>query len=328
MIIGSVAKVLKNMASLTERRLADPVRPLAAHMGETLCLAAHPLHHVVAADPRIGAAALGQSGRAVMRTTRTEPRCSGGNLRCIIIAPHFGQPLQPGLDAFGPAALFDKNATDLLGDHDRIQRIARREQFLMCAIMFPAMNATAVAIVEDRLFQLHLDQLSLFLDTDDQFQILRPFLHGFHVQRPCLPDLVGGQAQPIGLGLVDAQQRQRMHQIQPVLAGSDKPDLGIGSAPMFSVDPVCAGKRFGRPSFIVDHPRFLRDGRVSQPNVQPAFGHVEFRRHEIDPVRIAIHHRRRLDRVFHRLEAGPDASEARQRKAVQPEIQNLLHTRG
>ncbi len=327
MIIGSVAKVLKDMAARAERGLADPVDPLAAHMGEAGRFTAHPLHHVVTADPGIGAASLGQLRGRIMRTTRTEPGRSGRNLRCVIIAAHLGQPFQSGLDMFGPAPLFDQDSADLLRDHHRIQRIACRKQFLVGSVVLPSMHPPAVAVVEDGLFQLHLDQLALFLDADDEIQVLGPFLHGLHVQRPGLPDLVSGQAQPFGLGLVDTQQRQRMDQIQPVLAGGDKADLGTGFAPMLAVDAVGTGKRLGRPTLVIDHPRFLRHRRVAQADVQPALGHDEIRAHEIQPMRIAVHDRGGLDRVLHRLQAGPDAGETRQRETIKPEIKDFLHPR-
>ena len=63
MVIGAVAKVLEHMLCIGERRLADPVRTLAAHMGEARGLTVHPLHHIVTADPRIGAGALWYFGR-------------------------------------------------------------------------------------------------------------------------------------------------------------------------------------------------------------------------------------------------------------------------
>jgi hypothetical protein len=79
-----------------------------------------------------------------------------------------------------------------------------------------------MAVVKDRLLDLHLDQLALFLDDDDQIQGSDHSWKGLHVHREGLPDLVGRDAQPVGLGLVDAQQRKGMDQIQPVLAGGDK----------------------------------------------------------------------------------------------------------
>src|SRR5262249_34542717 len=64
-VVGAVADVLEPMPAPGERRLADPVRALAAHLGEAQRRAVHPLRHVVAAYAGIGAHALGHAGRGV-----------------------------------------------------------------------------------------------------------------------------------------------------------------------------------------------------------------------------------------------------------------------
>ncbi len=61
-VIGTVAQVLEHMVAGRERRLADPVRALAPHLGKTNGFAVHPLHHVVTADARIGARPFGDFG--------------------------------------------------------------------------------------------------------------------------------------------------------------------------------------------------------------------------------------------------------------------------
>ncbi len=61
-IVGAVADVLEDVRARRERRLADPVGALAAHLGEAEGGAVHPLDHVVAADARIGAAAFRHHG--------------------------------------------------------------------------------------------------------------------------------------------------------------------------------------------------------------------------------------------------------------------------
>ena len=61
-LIGAVADVLENVAAGRERRLADPVGTLGAHMGVALSRAIHPLRQVVAANAGIGARALGHDG--------------------------------------------------------------------------------------------------------------------------------------------------------------------------------------------------------------------------------------------------------------------------
>src|ERR1019366_10429323 len=57
MIIGAVAEILENMAARRERRLADPIGALSAHVGVALGRAPHPLRHVMATYAGIGARA-------------------------------------------------------------------------------------------------------------------------------------------------------------------------------------------------------------------------------------------------------------------------------
>ncbi len=72
MIIGAVAEILEHMVALGERRLADPVRALAAHMGVAERVAVHPLRHEMAADAGIGAHAFRHHGRGIVRAAGAE----------------------------------------------------------------------------------------------------------------------------------------------------------------------------------------------------------------------------------------------------------------
>ena len=81
-VVGAVAEVLEDVAAGRERRLADPVGALAAHLGVALGRAVHELRHVVAADAGIGARAFGHDGRGVVRAAgaevgRAARRCRG-----------------------------------------------------------------------------------------------------------------------------------------------------------------------------------------------------------------------------------------------------------
>ena len=62
MVVGAVAEILEDVVAGRERRLADPVGALRAHLGVALGAAVHPEHHVVAADAGIGARALRHDG--------------------------------------------------------------------------------------------------------------------------------------------------------------------------------------------------------------------------------------------------------------------------
>ena len=71
-IIGAVTEILDDMAARRERRLADPVGALAAHVGVALGGAVHALDHVMAADAGVGAHPLGHFGRGIVRAARAE----------------------------------------------------------------------------------------------------------------------------------------------------------------------------------------------------------------------------------------------------------------
>ena len=71
-IVGAVADVLEHVRARAERRLADPVGALAAHLRVAERLAVHPLRHVVAADAGIGARALRHLRGCVVRAAGAE----------------------------------------------------------------------------------------------------------------------------------------------------------------------------------------------------------------------------------------------------------------
>ena len=71
-VVGAVAEILEDVPARRERRLADPVGTLAAHLGVALGGAVHVLRHVVAADAGIGARAFGHDGRGIVRAARAE----------------------------------------------------------------------------------------------------------------------------------------------------------------------------------------------------------------------------------------------------------------
>ncbi len=78
--VGAVAEVLEHVRRLGEGRLADPVGAFAAHLGEAFGGAVHPVRHVVAADAGVGARALGNDGRGVVRAARAEVGDADGGL--------------------------------------------------------------------------------------------------------------------------------------------------------------------------------------------------------------------------------------------------------
>jgi len=215
-----------------------------------------------------------------MRTARAKIRDTRGNIFGVISLLRIFQLLQASFDRLGAAPLLYQNRAQLLGNHDRVQRIACLKQFFAVhgsctATLVPAIDPTPAPVVKNRLFDLHLDQLALFFDDNNQIKTIGPFGKAAHIQRERLPHLIRRQAQPLGVIFIKAQQRQRMHQIKPVFARRDKPDLGAGFAPHALVHLVGMGKGFGGEPFIVDHPRLLGVWCIRQTDVQPALWHLE-----------------------------------------------------
>ena len=79
-IISAVAEILKDVIAVGERRLADPIGALAAHMRVAERRAVHPLRHVMAADAGIGAHAFRHHGRGIVRAAGAEIRNALGDV--------------------------------------------------------------------------------------------------------------------------------------------------------------------------------------------------------------------------------------------------------
>ena len=94
MVVGAVAEVLEHVRARGERRLADPVGALAAHLGEARGRAVHPLRHVVAADAGIGARCLPARRSRNCAGSRSRNRACATATSCVI-GQHALRLLQP-----------------------------------------------------------------------------------------------------------------------------------------------------------------------------------------------------------------------------------------
>ena len=248
-----------------------------------------------------------------MRTARTEVGHTRSDVFGVVGTTRGIQRFHTRLDAIGGAAFLDKDTAQLFGNPDRVQCATGGEQLF--AMLHPGTTAfvpaidAAMRIREQRLFDLHLDQLALLFHDDHQIEPFGPLMEPLHVQREGLPDLIERDPQTFGFVLVDVKQAHGVDHIQPVLAGCRDADLGPALAPHAFVHLVGVAKRLCGKALIVDHPRFLQMRRVLQTNVQPAVGHIELRGDQLHSVRVTIHDRCRLYGVFHRLEADPQPAE-------------------
>ena len=327
-VVGAVAEVLEDVLAGGERRLADPVRPLAAHVGEALGAAVHPLHHVVAADAGIGARALGQPGRGVVRAARAEPGVAHRQVLGVVGADRLLEDRAAGLQGLGLDALERQEVAEGAGDLDGVERLLDGEDRL-AGLVLPADHAAAATIVEDRLLDLDLDELALFLDDDDRLEVVRPLAEALHVERPDHADLVGRDPEPLRLGSVQAEKVERVGGVEPGLARRDDPDLRLGVAPDPAVDAVRPAEGLGGEALVVVQPRFLRHRVVVAADVEPVLGHGEVGGgDDLQPVRVAVDDLGDLDGVLDAFQADPAAGVARQRPPQQAVVEHLLDTGG
>ena len=164
--------ILEHMFTGRERGLADPVRPLAAHMGKAKRVAIHPLHHEVTArcPHRRGCPpALWSSELCGQPEQKYGKRAaSSGALSARRASSSSGQPASI---QHVPHPRLAKCA-QLLCDHHRLKRAAHWEH--SPSFRRSAIDTAPRAIVKQRFFDLHFDQLALFLDDNDQIKPIRP----------------------------------------------------------------------------------------------------------------------------------------------------------
>ncbi len=185
----------------------------------------------------------------------------------------------------------------------------------MLVALMPAINPRGT-VIKQRLFDLHLNQLALFLDHYHQIKPLGPIMKRRHIQRPNLTHLIGRDAKAFGLGFINPKQRQRMHQIKPVLASRHKPDACPRLTPLALVHLIGATKRLCREPLMINHPRLLQLRRIDQTNVHTTLRHRKIGRHKLLRKRITVHHGRHLNRVLHRFQVNPNTSKPRQRPRI------------
>ena len=166
MKIGPIAQILKDVAFAGERRLPDPRRALAAHLGDER---GSPLRdrigHAVATDARHRAAALRHIGGGVVRATGTEEG-RAGELRfgpgCGKAAGRRKTLLQLRDIAAKPREPSDNHA----GDHQGID-LARTGQQARALLVKFANQPWPLGAIDDQRGDLLLDQRPFFLDDED-----------------------------------------------------------------------------------------------------------------------------------------------------------------
>ena len=325
MVVGAVAEILENVLAIGERRLADPVRALAAHLRVAQGRAVHPLRHVVAADAGIGAHSLRHHGRGVVRAARAEIRNALGDvgglrgdalkfleprhaLRDLVVAMKFQQP-------------FAEADRDLV----RVERPLYGKQPVARFVLFADADRLICGAVEF-LAHLHFNQRALLLDDDDEIEPVGEFGELAPAQWPGTGHFVEPDAKLIAFDFVDAELVERLADVEIALAGGDDADLRIAAARGDgAVELVGAHESEHGVALKIVQPRLLRQNLIVQADIEAAFRHAEIvRDHDIDPLQAGIDRRRGFDRLVHRLERGPGARKARHRPAVETVIEHFL----
>ena len=200
-VVGAVAQILEYVVACGERRLADPVGALAAHLGVAERFPVHPLRHVMAADAGVGAAAFGHAGRGVVRAARAEIGNAQGDIDGL--AKRALRRLQPR--DIGRQFVVGTGAQQPLADADRdvigIERALDREQPVALLVLLADAYRLIGGAVE-LLAHLHFDQRTLFLDHDDEIEAAREFRELLAIDRPDAADLEQAQAEVVAFHFV------------------------------------------------------------------------------------------------------------------------------
>ena len=326
MVVGAVAEVLEHVAAPGERRLADPVRALAAHLGVALGRAVHPLGHEVAADPRVGAVALGHPGGCVVRAARAEARrAHAGIARDRQDLLRFLQ-LREAAGEVVVAVIAQQALAD--GDRDvvRVERVFDGEE-PVAALVLLADHDRLVRRPVEFLSDLHLDERALLLDDDHEVEPAREIDQLRLRQRPGAGDLEEAQAHVVGLHLVEAELVHGLADVEIALADRDDADLRVAAAGQdHLVEAVRPHEGQHGVALEVVEARLLLQEWIARPDVQPAGRHREIGRDlDLHPVDAAVHGSRGFDVVLHAFHGHPGAAEAREREAVETVIEQLLH---
>ncbi len=318
------------MLLVGERMLAQPHHALGPHVrdgggGERV----HQQRHGVAADAGQRAAALRQARGAVVRATGAEAGHAHRRRRCLGSGQRHARR-----GRLGRRLRQIEHPGQHRCDHGRVG-LAGIGDGRGCALRVEGMPAKLLAddgglvrrAVEHRAHLL-LEHRPLFLDDHQRVQSLCKLAHDLGIERPGHADLEHLEPQRARAGVVDAQPHQRLQHILVGLAGGHDAHACACPAHGDAVEPI--DPRVGQRGMqlVVIEAVFLRNAHVDCATVEAASRHREIlgqldlggiRR---DPDRAAA-----FDDVGDHLHADPAAREARQRDAVQAEVQQLLGVR-
>ncbi len=321
---GAVAQVLDEVAVVGERRLADPLGALAAHLREpgdlALALGVEQDHRV-AADPGPHERPLGRLDRGVVRAARAEERRALGHRQLGAAGGDLVEPAQVGLDGVELQAAAAQVARDRAGDQVGVHVELHRHQDVALLVAL-ADDPRRVRRAVERLLELGLDEGALLLDHEDLVEPPAELAHRALLERPDHAQLEHADADALELALAEPEAAQRVHQVVVGLAGGDDAEPGVAGA-LDPVDAVLARVREGEVGAHAEQAALeLERGRREQV----AVGHVlvaEVGQDRVDAAGSDVGGAERVGDARDDLEARPESRGARAGVGVQAEVDHL-----
>ena len=177
-------------------------------------------------------------------------------------------------------------------------------------------------VVVEILLKLALDDAALLLDDEDLLLVAHEGERAAPGERPDHADLVDVDAEAAAGGLVEAEEAERLHQVEVALAGGDEAEAGLRDAVEGAVDGVGLGEGPGGVLLRLHALLDLRAGEVGPAIVEAAGVHRQVGEDEA-AVGGELDGLARFDGLGDGLEADPHAGEAGEGVAVFAEARGI-----
>ena len=339
-VVSAVAQVLEHVGRAREARMRHPVHALATHLYQAGGAAVHPVGHEVAANAGARRRAFGHLGAGVVRAAGAE---IGHALDVVAVIAEqcrrreIAHMLQVVVEHAMVREMPRQPVRNQLDQARRAQFAQRGHEGRAVAVLLADDGGPGSGWrVVELLAQLGLDHRALFLDHQNLFQPGGKVLHPGAFQRKTQAHLVQAHASALKIAGIDFQPAQHLHQIVMRLATGDDAHARRRCRDHQAVHAVDLGKGCDRAQLVCQPGFDLQRGQIGPAVVQAVgrrlvagggahrVGIGPGTYSGIDSIQInrgaAFHHFRQCS------QADPGAAKARQRIAVQPELQVFRDT--
>ena len=318
--VGAVSHVLEDVRHFDERRLADPVRPFAAHVrGAVGAPAREPGGHAVTTDAPERDGALGHHGGCVVRAAGAERRhpcqgrggCDGGRVR-----------KRPQVTRVVPELALEP------AEHEPCNEIRREFAFVgdegrSGFVVLPD-QARTIRLVVENARELLLDERSFLLDHQDVLEVPAERDGARRFEGPAECDLVDRNAEFRRPRLVDAELLERLAHVEVGLARGDDAQPAAGRVDHDPVESVGAHVGLGGGEFHLEELPLDFQQRIAAADVVVSFRERELRIDGSDAVRPHQDRGAAVDGVCDALEPHPATGVAGERPAVESQVDVVL----